>query len=65
MQLSPKTFGENFLFYPDNLPQKKVYIRTQTQTKINLVLDSEFNSMHFGIEINKRLKLLTPISFCV
>jgi len=31
-----------------------------TQTEINLDLDSEFNS---GIEINKRLKLLTPISF--
>jgi len=28
--------------------------------KINLGLDSEFNSMHFGIEINKCLKFLGP-----
>ena len=28
-------------------------------------INSEFNSIHFGIEINKRLKFLTPISFWV
>ncbi len=28
----------------------------KTKTKIN----SEFNSIHFGIEINKHLKFLTP-----
>jgi hypothetical protein len=37
----------------------------QTQTKINLGFDSELNFIHFGIEINKRLKFLTPISFWV
>ncbi len=36
---------------------------TQTHTKINLGLDSEFNSIHFDIEINKRLKFLTPKMF--
>jgi hypothetical protein len=43
-------------------PKKSIYwvlVWTQTQTKIDLGLDSEFNSIHFGIEINKRLKFLT------
>ena len=31
--------------------------------KINLGLDSEFNSIHFGIEININLKFLTPKMF--
>jgi len=35
------------------------------KTKVNLGLDSEFDSIHFGIENNKRLKFLTPISFWV
>jgi hypothetical protein len=30
---------------------------------INLGLDSEFNSIHFGIEINKCLKFLRPKKF--
>jgi hypothetical protein len=34
--------------------------RPKPKTKINLGLDLEFNSIHFGIEINRRLKLLTP-----
>jgi len=34
--------------------------RPKPKTKINLGLDSEFNSIHFGIETNKRLKFLTP-----
>ena len=33
------------------------------KTKINLCLDLEFNSTHFGIEINKLLKFLTPKIF--
>jgi len=37
--------------------------QTQTKTKINFGLDSDFNSIHFGIEINKRLKLLRPKMF--
>jgi len=28
--------------------------------KFNLGLDSEFNSLHFGIEISKSLKFLRP-----
>jgi len=28
-------------------------------------INSEFNSMHFGVEINKRLKFLTPKNFWV
>jgi len=31
--------------------------------KINLGLDSEFNSIHFGIEINRSLKFLRPNKF--
>ena len=52
---------------PDISPQKKYILglgpgcETKPKTKIN----SEFNSIHFGIEINKRLKFLTPISFWV
>ena len=48
----------------DFSPQKKYILglgpgcelKPKPQTKIN----SEFNSIHFGIEINKRLKFLTP-----
>jgi hypothetical protein len=51
-------------------PKKKLYIgsgswvtpRPKPETKINLGLDSEFNSLHFGIQINKCLKFLTLIS---
>ena len=35
----------------------------ESKPKINLGLDSELVSIHFGIEINKRLKFLKPISF--
>ena len=35
----------------------------QTQKGINLGSDSEFNSIHFGIEINKCLKFLRPKKF--
>ncbi len=37
------------------------YVLYTPKPKIN----SEFNSMHLGIEINKHQKLLTPISFWV
>ena len=37
-----------------------VWTQSQTPQKINLGLDSEFNSLHFGIEINKCLKFLGP-----
>ena len=48
---------------PDFSPQKKYILglgpgcesKPKTKTQINL----KFNSIHFGIEINKRLKLLT------
>ena len=42
-----------------------IWTQTQAQTrkKINLGLDSEFNSKHFGIEINKCLKFLRPKKF--
>jgi len=33
--------------------------RTKPKTRINLGLNSEFNPIHFGIEINQRLKFLT------
>ena len=55
----------------DISPPKKVYIgsrsrvRTQTQAQKLMDVDSEFNSIHFGIEIKKRLKMFTPISFWV
>ena len=41
--------------------KKKIHIRSGSRvwTQINLDLDREFNFIHFGIEINKRLKLLT------
>jgi hypothetical protein len=32
---------------------------SKPKTKINLGLDLEFNYIHFGIEINKRLEFLT------
>ena len=38
-----------------------VWVPVRTQTKIY----SEFNSIHFSIEIDKLLKFLTPISFWV
>jgi len=38
----------------------RVWTQTQNQNQINLGLDSEFNSIHFGIETNKRLKVLAP-----
>jgi len=42
--------------------RKKINLdKTQTQTHFGL--DSDFNSIHFGIEINKRLKLLRPKMF--
>jgi hypothetical protein len=37
--------------------------QTQTQKEINLGLDSEFNSIHFGIEIKECLKVLRPKKF--
>jgi hypothetical protein len=56
-----------------DIPQKKLYIgswswvtpRPKPKTKINLGLDSEFNSINFGMKINKCLKYLTPISLWV
>ncbi len=58
---------------PNLITRKKYYIcRNQTQKKLGLDqdqpkffcfffgLDSEFNSIHFGIEINKSLKFLGP-----
>ena len=35
----------------------------KSKTEINLGLDLEFKSIHFGIEINKNLKFLTPKTF--
>ncbi len=60
----------NFLLAIRHFTPKKKYILglgpgCEPKTKINLGLDSEFNSIHFDLEINKRLKFLTPISFCV
>ena len=31
--------------------------------KPRIKINSEFHSIHFGIEINKPLKLFTPVSF--
>ncbi len=40
-----------------------IMARHKTPKKINSGLDSEFNSIHFGIEINKSLKFLRPKNF--
>ena len=42
----------------DYFTEKKIFWVT-IQTKINLGLDLEFDSIHFGIEIKKCLKFLT------
>ena len=44
-----------------------VWAQTQTQEEINLGLDSEFNSINFGIEINKLhvFKLSDNFFFCL
>ena len=59
----------NFLFFfvchSEFLPknQRHRHLRPKPKTKINLGLDSEFNYIHFGIEINKRWKFLTHKMF--
>jgi len=46
---------------PPEPPSPQVYHnQTLDPKKNNLVLDSEFNSIHFGVEINKSLKFLGP-----
>ena len=37
-----------------------VTLRPKPKTKINFGLDLEFDFIHFGIEINKYLRFLTP-----
>lgn len=59
----------------DIQPQKKLYFgyeswvtprprpNPKTKIKINLLPMKEFNSTHFGMEINKRFKFLTHKMF--
>jgi len=49
---------------PKPKPEPKPEPEPEPEPKIEQ-LDSEFNSIHFGIEINKRLKSLKPRSFSV
>ena len=37
-------------------PRPKLKTKNKNKIKINLGLDLEFNSVYFGIEINKQLK---------
>jgi hypothetical protein len=52
---------KSYLVYFDNFHfHFFTYGQTLDPKKINLGLDSEFNSIHFCIEINKSLKFLRP-----
>ena len=50
--------------YNQTFPPKKYILglgpRCGPKPKAKTKINSEFNSKHFGIEINKRLKFLTP-----
>jgi hypothetical protein len=45
------------------MKQKTCTVPDPNPKKINLGLDSELNSIHFGIEINKRVKFLRHKKF--
>ena len=56
------TISTQYYCKSDILPQKKYILGLgpECELKPKPKINSEFNSIHFGIEINKRLKFLTP-----
>jgi len=57
--------GDDQTFYPKKLKSISIQNQNQTSKSIKAKINSEFNSIHFGKEINKHLKFLAPISFWV